>query len=56
MMELLKEMKSIGFPVTPANDDIHCHVFEDNSGVIEMAQVHKYHPQTKHLNVILHHF
>ena len=44
MMELLKEMKSIGFPVTPTNDDVQCHVFEDNSGAIEMAQVHKYRP------------
>ena len=40
MMELLKEMKSIGLPVTPANADVHCHVFKDNSGAIEMA--HKY--------------
>ena len=44
MMELLKEMKSIGLPVTPANADVHCRVFEDNSGAIEMAQVHKYGP------------
>ena len=44
MMELLKEMKSTGLPVTPANADMHCQVFEDNSGVIKMAQVHKYHP------------
>ena len=56
MMELLKEMKSIGLPVTPPNADVHCQVFEDNSGAIEMAQVHKYRPRTKHLNVKLHHF
>ena len=56
MMELLKEMKSTGLPVTPANADMHCQVFEDNSGAIKMAQVHKYHPRTKHLNVKLHHF
>ena len=56
MMELLKEMKSIGLLVTPPNADIHCQVFEDNSGAIEMAQVHKYCPRTKHLNVKLHHF
>ena len=41
MMELLKEMKSIGLPVTPANTDV---LFKDNSGAIEMAQVHKYRP------------
>jgi hypothetical protein len=31
-------------------------VFEDNSGVLEMAKIHKYRPQTKHLNAKLHHF
>jgi hypothetical protein len=31
-------------------------VFEDNSGALEMAKVHKYQPRTKHLNVQLHHF
>ena len=35
---------------------IHCKVFEDNSGALEMARVHKYRPRTKHLNVKLHHF
>ena len=55
-MELLKEMKLTGLPVMPADDDVHCQVFEDNSGAIEMAQVHKYRPWTKHLNVKLHHF
>ena len=35
---------------------VHCKVFEDNSGAIEIAKVHKYRPRTKHLNVKLHHF
>ena len=35
---------------------IKCKVFEDNSGALEMAKVHKYRPRTKHLNVKLHHF
>ena len=56
MMELLKEMKLTGLPVTPADADVHCQVFKDNSGAIEMAQVHKYRPWTKHLNIKLHHF
>ena len=56
MMELLKEMQSFGFVVTPANADIHCCVFKGNSGAIEMAQVHKYRPRTKNLNIKLHHF
>lgn len=56
MMELLKEMKAIGFPVDGVNPKIHCKVFEDNSGALEMARIHKYRPRTKHLNVKLHHF
>ena len=37
MMEILKEMKRYGFPVTEPNTDVQCHVFEDISGAIEMA-------------------
>ena len=37
IMEILKEMKHYGFPVTEPNTDVHCHVFEDNTGAIEMA-------------------
>ena len=56
IMELLNEMKRYGFPVTKSKAEVHCKVFEDNSGAIEMARVHKFRPRTKHLNVKLHHF
>ena len=55
-MELLKEMKNLGFPVRSTVPKMHCKVFEDNSGALEMAKTHKYRPRTKHLNVKLHHF
>ena len=55
-MELLKEMKKLGFPVRSTVPKMHCKVFEDNSGALEMATTHKYRPRTKHLNVKLHHF
>jgi hypothetical protein len=55
-MELLKEMKQIGFPVQSTTPEVHCKVFEDNSGALEIATTHKYRPRTKHLNVKLHHF
>jgi hypothetical protein len=55
-MELLKEMKSFGFPIQTAQARVHCRVFEDNSGALEMAKTHKFRPRTKHLNVKLHHF
>ena len=56
IMQLLKEMKEVRFPVVAPQACIHCHVFEDNSGALEMAKIHKYRPRTKHLNIRLHHF
>jgi hypothetical protein len=56
IMQLLKEMKLEGFPIVTPQARVHCHVFEDNSGALEMAKIHKYRPRTKHLNVRLHHF
>jgi hypothetical protein len=55
-MELLKEMKQLGFPVQSTTPEVHCKVFEDNSGALEIATTHKYRPRTKHLNVKLRHF
>ena len=56
VMELLKVMKRYKFPILETTQKIHCKVFEDNSGALEMARTHKYRPRTKHLNVKLHHF
>ena len=56
IMRTLKEMKVNGFPIVNVNSDVHCRVFEDNSGALEMAKVHKYRPRTKHINVKFHHF
>ena len=35
---------------------MHCKVYEDNSGALEMAREYKYRPRTKFLNIKLHHF
>ena len=35
---------------------MHCKVFKDNSGDVEMARIDKYRPRTKHFNVNYHHF
>jgi hypothetical protein len=56
IMHLLKEMKTMGFLITGANMKMHCRVFEDNSGALEIAKIHKYKPRTIHLIVKLHHF
>ena len=56
LMSLLDELKECGFPVDQTKATVQCKVFEDNSGAIEIATNHKWHPQTKHLNCRLHHF
>ena len=56
IMNLLKEFKRNGIQISRTKPKIHCKVFEDNSGALEMAKVHKYRPRTKHMNVKYHHF
>ena len=56
LMELLKQLKIAGFPVTPHNAQVHCKVMEDNSGAVEIAKEKKYRPRTKHINCRSHHF
>jgi hypothetical protein len=51
VMELLKKMKNWGYPISTTQALVHCCVFKDNSGALEMARVHKYQPRTKYLNV-----
>ena len=55
-MEILKETRKKGFDVLDHKVKVHCRVFKDNSGAIEMAVVHKWRPRTKHLARKLHHF
>ena len=56
IMNLLSKMKQWGFPICSSKARVHCKVFQDNTGVLEIAKIHKYRPQTKHLNNQLHHF
>jgi len=56
LMNLLKELKATGIPVLDHKPNVHCKVFEDNSGALEMARVHKYRPRTKHMATKYHHF
>jgi Reverse transcriptase (RNA-dependent DNA polymerase) len=35
---------------------VHCKLFEDNSGAVELANVPKMRPRTKHINAKYHHF
>jgi hypothetical protein len=56
IINLLEEMQSRGYPINKTGAAVHCQVFEDNSGAIEIARHHKYRPRTKHLNNRLWHF
>eukprot|EP00546_Thalassionema_frauenfeldii_P000197 CAMPEP_0178937848 /NCGR_PEP_ID=MMETSP0786-20121207/25996_1 /TAXON_ID=186022 /ORGANISM="Thalassionema frauenfeldii, Strain CCMP 1798" /LENGTH=471 /DNA_ID=CAMNT_0020616487 /DNA_START=237 /DNA_END=1648 /DNA_ORIENTATION=+ len=56
IMQLIDEMKQYSFPIKSAEAKVHCRVFEDNSGALEMASLHKYRPRTKHICTKLHHF
>mmetsp|Transcript_22323 Transcript_22323/g.48518 ORF Transcript_22323/g.48518 Transcript_22323/m.48518 type:complete len:523 (+) Transcript_22323:114-1682(+) len=56
LMEMLKELRDAGFEVGSSQAQVHCKVFEDNSGALEIAKEHKYRPRTKHINVKYHHF
>ena len=53
---LMEEAKQQGIPVLNATPKVHCKVFEDNAGAIEIANVSKMRPRMKHLNIKFHHF
>jgi hypothetical protein len=53
---LMEEASKQEIPVLNATPKIHCKVFEDNAGVIEIGNVPKMRPRTKHLNIKYHHF
>jgi hypothetical protein len=48
MMCLINELKQNGFKVPHVGPKVHCKVFEDISGTIEIAQLPKVRPRTKH--------
>ena len=56
LMELVRELRNNGFDYAATKPTIHCKVFEDNSGALEIATVHKFRPRTKHINTQYHHF
>lgn len=56
MMSIVEEMSRHRIRLNVAAPQVHCKVFEDNSGALEMATIHKYRPRTKHLGVKYHFF
>ena len=56
IMDLLEEIRSFGLAKDYIPAKVYCKAFEDNSGALEMATVHKIRPRTKHINNVYHHF
>ena len=55
-IRLLNELHQMGYPVPCHEPMVHCRVFEDNSGALEIANNPKYRPRTKHINQRFHFF
>jgi hypothetical protein len=56
LMQVVDEAKEVGWETFVGKPTVHCKVFEDNSGALEMVRLPKMRPRTKHLCVRLHHF
>jgi hypothetical protein len=56
MLTLIKEAARRKIISKTSKPMIHCKLFEDNKGAIEMANVPKMRPRTKHLNIKYHFF
>ena len=56
MIGLLKEAREHGLCIDELPHKVHCTVFEDNSGVLELARLPKIRPQTMDINQAYHHF
>ena len=55
-MGMSKEARENGLNVKNIPPQVHCTVFEDNSGALELARLPKMRPRTKHINQAYHHF
>ena len=55
LVELLKELESV-IPRSKNNPEIHCLIFEDNMGSINLVKRTRMRPRTKHISLKYHHF
>ena len=55
-MRILKENSSMGFTEGILSPSVHCKVYEDNIGALDMVMEYTYLPLKKFLDVKLHHF
>jgi hypothetical protein len=50
-MHLIQEMKKYHYHNTPSVPNVHCTLFEDNSGALTLAKAPAMRPRTKHINI-----
>jgi len=56
LMHLLKKFPSRSIDMALCKPAVHCQVFENNDGVLELAKVQQFQPRTKHINIKYWHF
>ena len=56
LVEIVKEMKELGYNVGETSPTVRCTLFEDNCGAITIANAPAMQPRTKHINNKYHHF
>ena len=56
LMQLTNEMRERKILSVTKTPQVFCKVFEDNFGALELAVAPKMRPQTKHINLVYHHF
>ena len=56
IINIINEMKELGFDILPKGPVVHSKLFEDNSSTLAICKVPKMRPRTKHINVKYFHF
>ena len=55
LQDQMKELNGI-FGEKDITPNVHCTLFEDNNGALELAKAPRYRPRTKHIAIKYHHF
>jgi hypothetical protein len=55
-MELIEEAHKHGIDAPTPHTKMHCKLFIDNAGAVELFRLPKMRPRTKHINTKMHHF
>ena len=56
MMGMLQDAREHGLKMDYLPPKVHCTIFEDNTGALELARLPKILPRTKHINQSYHQF